>query len=123
MDHTAKRRRAVLPTLNTKELLSFFSKVHQTGNSAKACWEWTSYRDKDGYGSFCLRRSARAAHFVAWTIEHGQIPDGLEIDHLCRNRACVRPSHMELVTHRENIRRGDYHRDRLPNGHFAKASP
>lgn len=109
MEHPAPihHRRAQLPALNTKELLSFFSKIRQTGSGAKACWEWTSYRDKDGYGMFCLRRAGRRAHCVAWTIEHGQIPDGLEIDHLCRNRACVRPSHMELVTHRENLLRGD----------------
>jgi hypothetical protein len=122
VEHTAKLRRAVLPALTTTELLAFFSKVSETGTTAKSCWEWTGYRDKDGYGMFGLRGAGRRAHCVAWTLDHGQIPDGAEIDHLCRNRACVRPSHLELVTHRENILRGNHHRERMPNGHFAKAA-
>jgi len=46
------------------------------------------------------------AHRVAWEAVHGPIPKGMEIDHLCRNRACCNPAHLELVTHRENVARG-----------------
>lgn len=101
-----RRRRAEIPALNSKELLAFFSKIQKAGPTRNPCWEWTGSRNKDGYGTFGLRRKNRFAHVVAWTIEHGPIPDHLEIDHLCRNRACVRPQHMELVTHRENLLRG-----------------
>lgn len=62
------------------------------------------------------------AHRWLWEQEHGPIPDGMEIDHLCRNRACVRASHMELVTHLENVRRGESgqrqaRRTHCPQGH------
>ena len=107
MTEHMKRRRAEIPDLNTRELLSFFSKIRKGEGKRRPCWEWTGSKNKDGYGTFGLRRKNRFAHVVSWTIEHGQIPDHLEIDHLCRKRGCVRPDHMELVTHRENLMRGN----------------
>lgn len=72
------------------------------------CIEWTRYRDPDGYGR--LRTSATRggdlAHRHAYEQRYGPIPRGLDIDHLCRNRACVNVDHMELVTRGENTRRG-----------------
>ncbi len=70
------------------------------------CWEWFACKDKDGYGLFRAERKTLQAH--RWSYEHyvGLIPDGLELDHLCRNQSCVNPEHLEAVTHRENIRRG-----------------
>jgi hypothetical protein len=77
------------------------------------CWEWRASRDRDGYGRFrfpgCLRRSHRLAY--EWLV--GEIPEGLQLDHLCRNTACVNPTHLEPVTSKENTRRGL--RPRLPN--------
>lgn len=61
----------------------------------------------DGYGNFYYERHNVAAHRFAYELEVGPIPDGLQIDHLCRNRACVRPSHLEPVTQFENWRRGE----------------
>lgn len=66
------------------------------------CRLWTGTLDSDGYG----RASAgRLAHRVTYELEVGPIPPGLEIDHLCRNRACVNPDHMEIVTHAINMAR------------------
>ena len=71
------------------------------------CWLWTGHLMGIGYGQFKLNGKVQYAHRVAYTLANGPIPDGLHIDHLCRNRGCVRPSHLEAVTQRENILRGD----------------
>jgi HNH endonuclease len=66
------------------------------------CWEWTGARQVRGYGEW--RR--RLAHRVVYELLVGPIPEGLELDHLCRNPACVNPEHLDPVTHRENLARG-----------------
>lgn len=74
------------------------------------CWEWTSFTNGShrwqGYGKVTLGPGRYVyAHRAVYEELRGPIPEGLELDHLCRNHACVNPWHLEPVTHRENMRR------------------
>ena len=71
-----------------------------------ACWVWQRARTRTGYGQAFDGRMMRPAHRVYYEREHGEVPRGLVLDHLCRIRACVNPAHLEPVTHRENVLRG-----------------
>jgi hypothetical protein len=71
------------------------------------CHLWLGSFNQHGYGLMKVGRSSRAAHKVYWEREHGPVPDGLELDHLCKVRGCVRLDHLEPVTHTENVRRSD----------------
>ncbi len=70
------------------------------------CWEWLSGGDGYGYGRFYDGERQVKAHRWAYEYLVGPIPEGMRIDHLCRNRGCVNPRHMEVVTHKENTLRG-----------------
>lgn len=70
------------------------------------CWQWTAHIKPNGYGQFKVNGRPQYAHRVAYEALRGPIGHGLVIDHLCRNRACVNPDHLEPVTHRTNILRG-----------------
>lgn len=72
------------------------------------CWLWTGAIQTHGYGSFGLAAERTVlAHRFSWEVHRGPIPNGLTIDHLCRVRRCVRPSHLQPVTDLENRRRGN----------------
>uniref|UniRef100_A0AAT9JAA2 ORF17 n=1 Tax=Nitrosopumilaceae spindle-shaped virus TaxID=3065433 RepID=A0AAT9JAA2_9VIRU len=81
----------------------FMIKIEQNGN----CWQWIASKDPSGYGKFMLNKKLISSHRISYELFKGEIPKGLQIDHLCRNRACVNPEHMEVVTQKENLRRGD----------------
>lgn len=71
------------------------------------CWLWTGALNKDGYAHLCVKRNSTRvlAHRFSFQKFVGPIPEELEIDHLCRNRCCVNPHHLEAVSHKENVRR------------------
>lgn len=68
-------------------------------------WLWTGYMNRGGYGTACMNRAKYYAHRVFYTVFIGPIPEGLQIDHLCRVKNCVNPEHLEAVTIYENISR------------------
>lgn len=71
------------------------------------CWEWTGGLGSAGYGRITFGGKRDGAHRVSYELYVGPIPAGLEIDHLCRNRKCVNPDHLEPVTRRVNLLRGE----------------
>lgn len=81
----------------------FWSKVEKT----KSCWEWKNAKTTNGYGFFSINGKMAYAHRVAYELCKGKIPEELILDHLCRNKGCVNPDHLETVTLGENLRRAD----------------
>lgn len=71
------------------------------------CWFWEAYKSPDGYGRLQVPGMGQLAHRVSYLVFVGPIPEGTSLDHLCRNRACVNPAHLEPVSWRENILRGE----------------
>ena len=69
------------------------------------CWLWVGADNGRGYGDFWNQGRNVRAHRWSWTQANGAVPDGLQLDHLCRVTRCVNPAHLEPVTQRENVRR------------------
>lgn len=84
---------------------SYWAKVER--KSDDECWPWLASTNNRGYGAF----RGNGAHRIAYIFKYGPISSGLELDHLCQNRWCQNPEHLEEVTHAENMRR--YHNRKL----------
>lgn len=99
----------------------------EAGYAGKPCWLWTGYIQPNGYGQFKPdgRRGAKISSPHRFAYEHyiGPIPDGFEVDHLCRRRNCCNPAHLEAVTVQVNRKRRDEDRTHCKRGHeFAPGS-
>jgi hypothetical protein len=88
------------------------------------CWLWIGCMDAKGYGRF-KSNNKRADGAYRWAYEHfvGPVPDGLQLDHLCRVRCCVNPAHLEVVTQAENIRRGEVGKNMKTKTHCPYGHP
>ena len=101
------------------EMFRFWSRVDFSGD----CWNWIGYKLRpNGYGRVSVNGTRILVHRLAYQRTGKAIPRGLQIDHLCRNKACVNPGHMEPVSNKENHRRAvPFHpmtlRTHCPNGH------
>jgi hypothetical protein len=89
--------------LDSTILARFWAKA----DKSDGCWQWIAFRDSRGYGRIFFHGESHYAHRVSYALAFGAIPAGLQIDHLCRNRACINPAHLEAVTARENVLRGE----------------
>lgn len=88
--------------LPLKERLRSKIRVNEEG-----CWVWTGTKNPDGYGKISIGRGRVPVYRVMWILIRGPIPEGLVLDHLCRNPACCNPDHLEPVTQKVNILRGE----------------
>lgn len=81
------------------------------------CWLWIGAIGAGGYALATIAQSPVRVHRLTYEDEHGPVPDGLELDHLCEVKSCVRPSHLEPVTHVENTRRHYLGKATCASGH------
>ena len=104
--------------MDKKTLDRFWSKVKKTDY----CGKWTASKDSRGYGRFRFNKKMIKAYRFSYELFNKPIQKDLQIDHLCRNTSCVNPDHLEVVTQKENMKRGiawDYQRNKTccPKGH------
>lgn len=83
------------------EVSRFWAKV----DKSEACWLWTASVGNHGYGQMGARGTVMLAHRISYLLAHGSIPDGFTVDHICHNKRCVNPAHLEAVTLEENVKR------------------
>ena len=78
----------------------------EAGPEPTTCWLWTAAERGNGYGAYRLKGKSHLVHRIAYLMFRGPIPSNLNLDHLCHNRRCFNPDHLEPVTQQENLSRG-----------------
>lgn len=122
----AERRIASLPTTDAPglsrvpDIPQFKIGRHGYTVSEQGCWLWAGKVGARGYAVVHFNGKQRLAHRVYWEFVNGPIPDGLVIDHLCSNRSCVNPAHMELVLRAENNRRSSFAKMTMARAQLAR---
>lgn len=119
-----RKMRELPTTLEPKDSARIFGRVNLDGYDD--CWEWQGPLSRGGYGITHLKSmSTVQVHRLSYSVMVGPIPTGLVIDHLCKNRKCVNPNHLEPVTDRENVYRANpsavqmnVDENRCANGHI-----
>ena len=86
-----------------REVVRFLSKIRPVESG---CWEWGGASKGNGYGVIQVAGRTRLAHRVSYRFHYGDLPEDMDVDHLCRNPICINPEHLEPVTHAENLARG-----------------
>jgi hypothetical protein len=89
--------------LTEEEKILALEKIQEKFNVNEGCWTWNGAVSGNGYGVFHFKRKSWSAARASYQLFIKAIPLELKIDHLCRNRLCVNPAHLEPVTHRENV--------------------
>lgn len=106
-----RRRATVAERLDRRKRIDQFT----------GCWEWTGHISPNGYGRIGVDGKSRYTHRVSWELANGtKVPDGLVLDHVCENRRCFNPEHLEPVTSVENVNRAPnapVNRTHCPQGH------
>lgn len=111
-----------IPDLTPSDLSRFWSKIEIINN----CWNWKGFKNRQGYGRFRISSVDYLSHRISYFIKNEDLDPNLTIDHLCKNTSCVNPDHLEEVTQKENISRGNtgkhqnHHnkfKTQCPNGH------
>ena len=87
-----------IPTVDERFQMKVYAGPHDTG-----CWEWLGGTDVHGYGVIWVGDGHRKAHRYSWERANGPVPEDKQLDHICRNRLCVRPSHLRATTCKENV--------------------
>lgn len=95
----------LMPAMSVQQASERFLK-YTLPDPNSGCWLWSGATTKAGYGVLNLSRKVHLAHRMSYELFIGPIPEGLQLDHLCRIRCCVNPKHLEPVTNQENARRG-----------------
>ena len=123
LDNTKQRSGRAKRSLESR----FWSKVSVGGLSQ--CWQWNGSKNQKGYGKVATDETGTLdyAHRVSVRLSGREIPQGMEIDHQCRNTSCVNPNHLRVVTHLVNVRCsrvGQHFRNKVacPKGHPYDAS-
>ena len=90
----------MLVIFTEREIERFWDKV----SKSEGCWNWIASKYPCGYGAINIRRKCFGAHRMSWLIHHGDIPDDCEVCHYCDDPSCVRPDHLYVATHAQNIK-------------------